>query len=399
MKIALINLINYTVDVPKSFRDLFGLTATKKIQCDKNTSIVELGIALSNLGHDVIIYISDAYQPEISHKKENLQIKYLPTKLNFLFPPAFIPFCPSLFKELYRQNFDVIQTVDFFQSGTIMSLILSLIKKTKVVIWQDLNNYPRFPGNLIVKLYNFSLGLIFLNRIKMIIPKSDSAKRFLLECKIYHHKIYHVIPSGVNSHQFLPLKEADLEDLNIKKANNKFVLSVARLHPQKGLEYLIPTMQEVVKEVPNVVLLIKGDGIEYERLQNIITKLSLEPFVLIIRANFDRDKLVKLYNFCEFTVLSSIYETIGFVVLESLSCEKPVIVTDINGPREIVSGNDVGYIVKPRSSKELAKAIVKLLKNDAERSRMGMNGRKLILAEYDWEIIADQFVAAYASDF
>lgn len=395
MKIALVNLINYTIDVPKSLKDLFGLTSTKIIPTDKNTSIVELGAALADLDHEVFIYISDVFKPETSYVKEKLHIQYLPTKLKFIFPPAFIPFCPSLLRELSREDFDVVLTMDHFQSGTLMSLIMSLLKKTKVVIWQDLNNFPRFPGDLVIKFYNYSLGLVIMKYAKIIIPKSDSARNFLLKCRVDPQKIHGIIPTGVNSQIYMPLTNVDIKDFPIKDKKQKMILSVARLHPQKGLEYLIAAMPDVIKECPDSILLIRGDGTEFDKLQSQIKGLSLESSVFIHQCYYCQEQMVKLYNSCFLTVLASIYETFGFVILESLACGKPVIVTDIDGPREIVKGKEVGYIVPPRSPKELADAIINLLKDDDERSRMGMNGRKLILSEYDWKIIAQRFIAAF----
>lgn len=395
MKIALVNLINATCDTPDSLCGLIGLSFKKKMKNDFESSIVELGISFANYGHEVTIFISDNYKPEKSLIYDNLKIEYLPTKLKSIFPPAFIPFTPSLYKKLRESNFDIIQSSDYFQIGTIISVIASLNKKTDVFVWQDLNNFPRFPGGLIIKLFCYSFGRLFQKRIKLLIPKSNSSCIFLNRCKVKGNKIYDVVPTGVDTNIFKPKMKLN-QIFNIDR-NKRVILCVARLHKQKGLEYLIKAMKIVTNNIPDVVLVIKGNGELLTDLQDLIDNLGLSENVYIHESFIERDLLVDLYNYSEFTVLPSVFETFGFVILESMACGKPVIATNINGPAEIISNKNVGYLVTPMSSEDLAEKIISLLYDNHLKEKMGLNARNLVLQKYSWSIISTKFIEVYKS--
>lgn len=393
MRIALINLINATCDTPNSFCGLIGLSLDRKINTDAESSIVELGKSFAKEGHDVTIFISDEFKPETSLKSKNLKIEYLPTKFKTVFPPAFIPFTPSLYYKLKENNYDVIQTSDYFQLGTIISVLASLNKKTKVVVWQDLNNFPRFPGGLIIKIFNNTLGRLVQHRISLFIPKTNTSRLFLLKSKVKISKIYRTIPTGVDTNVFKPQSNTKF-DLKIIE-NKRVILCVARLHEQKGLEYLIKSIVYVKKEHPNILLIIKGNGNLLNELKTLIEKLSLTDNVYIFTSFLNRKDLVNLYNISEFTVLPSIFETFGFVILESMACGKPIISTNIDGPREIILNNDVGYLVESKSSEELSEKIILMLKLTEVRKKMGLNARELAVKKYEWNSLAKEFIEAH----
>lgn len=393
LKIALINLINATCNTPESFCKLIGLSLDRKLDTDAESSIVELGKSLADEGHEITIFISDDFKPEISLKSKNLKIDYLPTKYKSVFPPAFIPFTPSLYRKLRINDFNVIQTSDYFQLSTIISVLASLNKKTKIVVWQDLNNFPRFPGWLIIKIYNNSIGKLLQYRINLFIPKTKKSQIFLKYCKVKSDKISKVIPTGVNTKVFKPQHDSKFNLGNIE--NRRIILCVARLHKQKGLEYLIKAMTYVIKEYPSALLIIKGNGNLLDELENLIGKLSLTNHVRIMSSFLNRSDLVKLYNTCEFTVLPSLFETFGFVILESMACGKPIISTNIDGPREIILENDIGYLAEPESPEELSDKIILMLKLTNERMKMGLNARKLAVEKYDWNSLARKFIEAY----
>lgn len=389
MKIAIINPINATTDTPASFSKLLGLSYNSSIKNDIETSIVELGLAFVQFGHDVTIFISDQYIPEITSYNNKITINYLPTILKIIFPPAFIPFMPSLYKYIKKGRFDVILTVDFFQFGTILAILANINRKSKIFVWQDLNNYPRFPGGLLIKIFNKSIGRLFQRGILGFIPKTNSSAKFLLDSGIKKDKLLAKIPTGVNTNIFFPI--IDKNSFNFYN-----IVTIARLHEQKGLKYLILAMKEVIKDFPNTKLLIKGRGPQFSELIELIKKESLCNSITIDTSYSSREDLVSLYNNCSIIVVPSIFETIGFVLLEGMACGKPIIASNINGPNEIVIHNKTGFLFESKNQFELAKYIIYCLQNKNTLNKMGILARELVIYHYEWNVIAKQFLKQFS---
>jgi len=86
--------------------------------------------------------------------------------------------------------------------------------------------------------------------------------------------------------------------------------------------------------------------------------------------------------------------------LEAMSMEKPVVVgaRGVSGMREIVvpSGPEqCGFHVNPYDPKDIAWGIVNSIKDPAERERLGKNGRKRVLENFTWDIVAKKTIELY----
>jgi len=88
-------------------------------------------------------------------------------------------------------------------------------------------------------------------------------------------------------------------------------------------------------------------------------------------------------------------ESFGVAVLESSACEKPVIVSNVGGLPEVTVNGMTGYIVEPKNPEQLAKAIKKLLLDENVRKKMGKNGRKKVIEEFDWNNCVNKMVSEY----
>lgn len=400
MKIAIVNLINATITIPPGLLGLFKIPKKKLFETDAECSVVKLAKTLAEKGHKVIMYSSDCYKPKesISGKIKNLTIKYLSTKLQNIFPPALIPFCPSLYNRLKRDDFDIIQCTDFFQWGTIFAVLAVKKNKIPVIVWQDLNNMPRFPGNVIFWLYHHTLGIYIKQRVTKFLGKTKKAIEFLLRYnRIVKDKIGEIVFSGVDTDIFRPLRISK-EEIKKKIGINpdyRMIFSVGRLHPDKGFEYLIYTMKEVVKKYPDAFLYIQGEGQDYKRLNNLVNQMGLKGNISISQNFSFHRELSKLYNISELFVLPSIRnETIGFVIQEAMACGRPVISTNMTGPSDLICDGKDGFLVPAKDPKSIAQKILFLLKNPSSREKMGKEALEKS-QQYSWQKTADKFIKIY----
>ncbi|HIH97295.1 MAG TPA: glycosyltransferase family 4 protein [Thermoplasmata archaeon] len=172
----------------------------------------------------------------------------------------------------------------------------------------------------------------------------------------------------------IKITEKDIENLKKKYMipfDKKIILSVSRLHPKKGLNYLIEAMAKVLRKHPDAFLVIAGEGEERQRLEKLVKDENLECKVKFTGLVMGRDKLA-LIKGCDVFCMPSIEEAFGIALFEPMYYSKPIVATNVGGIPEVL-GEKYGYIVEKENSQSLSTAIYKLLLNDNERLRVGDN--------------------------
>lgn len=136
-------------------------------------------------------------------------------------------------------------------------------------------------------------------------------------------------------------------------------LHIASLNAEKkGQKELLQAFCHAFKDNPNVRLRIGGDGPSRKELEQLSEQLGIRKQVAFLGL-LKREKVVKEMQNCETLVLASPFETFGVVLIEALSCGKPVIATACGGPEHIVNEEN-GYLVPPNNVRALATAMQKM---------------------------------------
>lgn len=188
---------------------------------------------------------------------------------------------------------------------------------------------------------------------------------------------YHVIYGGVDTTKFRPL--------NVEKENK--VLFVGKILQVKGINNLIKAVQKLdTKLYVDAKLLDKN----YLKLL-----MNLDRGKAIFNFNATDKELIDDYNSALVTVLPSVSDILGLVILESMACGTPVICTNAGGMPEIVDNGKNGFIVPPNDPKSLEEKIRYFLNNPEESKRMGDNARKKILEDFTWDAVAKRCLKGY----
>jgi len=133
----------------------------------------------------------------------------------------------------------------------------------------------------------------------------------------------------------------------------KFFFTSCRFVEKKNLIFLIETFKEFSKNHPSWSLVIAGDGPLKNRLLNAVETLNLEDKVFF-PGYVQYDEMPLFYGLSSCFILPSTTEQWGLVVNESLSCGKPVLVSERCGSApNLVENNDVGYTFNPYDSSDL----------------------------------------------
>jgi glycosyltransferase involved in cell wall biosynthesis len=104
----------------------------------------------------------------------------------------------------------------------------------------------------------------------------------------------------------------------------------------------------------------------------------------------EHDTLPDFLNAADATVLASVREQFGLVLVEGMACRRPAIAVDAFGPAEIVEDGRTGWLVAPNDEAALAAALVECVDDEAERERRGALAREIALERWSWPALAER---------
>jgi L-malate glycosyltransferase len=168
--------------------------------------------------------------------------------------------------------------------------------------------------------------------------------------------------------------------------------NVAALVAHKGQRHLIEAARLVRPQVPDARFVIAGEGELRPALERQIKDHHLEKHVLL--AGF-RPDVLSVHKAFDIFVMSSVTEGLGTSLLDAMAAGKPVVATRAGGIPEVVIDGETGFLVPPRDHDAMAGAIVKLLKDDALRHRMGKAGRARVQTAFSAERMVQETLRVY----
>jgi len=225
-------------------------------------------------------------------------------------------------------------------------------------LWYSVSELPsklRFGVNALLRV-SFQVAHVNLAISKSI--KRELVKNYGVASQkvlIYNYKISDIFNPNVSS--------------GLKKTLNSsgpVVLTICRISPQKGLQYLIVASKEVVAAIPNVKFILQtchSESTHRSNLINLINQHDAGQYFKIIETFVPYEDLPCRLAASDVFVLPSISEGFPVVILEALACGKPIVATKVGGIPEILQDGYNGLLVEPHSAKELGASIIKLLSN------------------------------------
>jgi glycosyltransferase involved in cell wall biosynthesis len=200
------------------------------------------------------------------------------------------------------------------------------------------------------------------------------------------------IPKGVESQHFRPDGRDLREPLRLRE--RRLVAAVARLVPVKNVQLLLEAVAIVRDRLPDVHLLIVGDGPESAMLKHHAAGLELSDRVTFAGQVAHQD-MPMFYRSADVFALSSDFDNSPNAVLEAMACGLPVVATDVGGVRQFVSDGDGGVLVPPRDAAALAAGIERFLASPAAARAAGLRNRARVVQEFSWRVSAERLLEVY----
>jgi glycosyltransferase involved in cell wall biosynthesis len=265
------------------------------------------------------------------------------------------------------------------------------------VIWHAHDILPRHPLSVAVRLFAVVTSP---NRILVVSHAVANRFRGIVPGLFKRRVPVEVIHNSVDLDRFHPdekARELIRDELRLEPTQ-PVVGIVGQLTPRKGQLELIEAVAEVVKQIPNAVLLIAGEALfnrdeEYgEALKRTASALGIDDRVRFLGP---RNDVPKLMQGLDVLVINSHEEPFALTVLEGLASGIAVLATSVGGTPEMIRHRENGWLVKSRDRKDLVSGMLALLQDETLRRQLGSNGRRDAIARFSIERFMTEILALY----
>jgi glycosyltransferase involved in cell wall biosynthesis len=229
---------------------------------------------------------------------------------------------------------------------------------------------------------------IYKNADKIVALSKHTASLIQKQFQIPAQKIS-VIPFPIDTTKFRP------NDNSNRSIEDNFILMVGRTtDPRKNIKLLLRSFSVIKRQFSKLQLIIVGGNKMDGQLEKLCVKLGIEDSVHLL-GQLPNEEIIKYYTHAKLSVLPSLQEGLGIVVLESMACGTPVVSTKCGGPEEVIINGENGYLVENNNVEALADGICKILADDRLRRRMGKKARKHICQNYSLKQVGPKFLEVY----
>jgi glycosyltransferase involved in cell wall biosynthesis len=287
-----------------------------------------------------------------------------------------------LFRLLRSERFDVLHAHKF--GSNVWGALIGTLARVPVVVAHE--HTWSYEGQRFRKL----LDRHVVGRLAdafVAVSQADARRMVAIE-RVESSKV-RVIPNGIAP---LSRPRADVRaELGIP-ADAPVIGTVSVLRAQKALDLLLDATDWVRREVPQVRVLIAGDGPLRPALEAQAASLGLGNVVDFLGVRSD---VADVLSALDVAVLSSDYEGSPLAVLEYMAAGKAVVATRVGGLPEMITHGSEGLLVEPRDAAGLSDAIVSLLRDENRRRAMGAAAHERQRTEFDIELTVSRIEGLY----
>ncbi len=233
----------------------------------------------------------------------------------------------------------------------------------------------------------------------------ELAKRIIRRGIINKSKVVLATP-GIDTNVFSPTnnKKRAKEKLGIPP-DNLVVTIAARFDPVKDHMTFLKTMEIATKHIPDITILIAQDpkiNLETANTFAPTVKKEIDLFLnnnkevadRVIFTGYKKD-MAPIYRATDILVSSSLYESLGMILMEAASSGLPIVSTNKDGQRLIVKNSKSGFLVPIQNPQKLAEKVVILAKNKKLRENFARSARKHIVRHYSIEKYTTEIEKTY----
>lgn len=331
---------------------------------------------------------SRRYSIDLFDKPDNVEVIVVPLwylPMNFFYKWVGEIHARGVFKILQREkiDFDLIHAHFAWSSGYVGMKVKEEYKKPLVITGHGYDIYEmpfrdKHWGKEITEVLNQADSLLTVSKNNKQIIKNLGVK-----------KDVQILPNGFSPSLFFYKDQTKAREFLKIPRGKKVILTIGNLEKVKGYDVLLKSLQIVLKERNDFLLLHIGGGLEKKRILKLIKNLNLEENVKLLGRK-KHQELVDYFAACDFFVSSSLFEGNPTVMFESLACGKAFVGTKVGGVPDIITSDKFGKLAKAGDVRELAENISWALNNS-------WNSKKILnyATQFSWENIIKKQLKIY----
>ena len=335
------------------------LTATVQSHiCQFHKALVEV---LHEHGWEVHVAARDNL-----HEKNGLKLDFVEKVYNVPFSrspksPDNIKAYKELKKIIDNEHYDVIHC-NTPMGGVVTRLAAQKARKQGTKVFYTAHGFHFYQGapkkNWIV-FYPIEKFFSRLTDKLITITQED----YELASKKFHCEVHRIHGVGVDERRYYPadeeMKSALRKELGYAD-DQKLILCIGELLPNKNQGMAIQMMPELVKEFPKAKLLLAGNGPEKENLEALIAELGMQEHVELLGYCTYLEKYQKIVDV---SVSCSRREGMPLNIIEAMLSKNPVVASKNRGHRELINHKQNGYMVNVNDVEKMRKYVHELLAN------------------------------------
>ena len=226
--------------------------------------------------------------------------------------------------------------------------------------------------------------------------KQDMIGRGIAESRIS------LIPNAVDVERFTPITAPKLAlQAKLGLAGHWVIGFCGSFYSYEGLDLLLDAMPALVKQLPQLRLLLVGGGPEDAALRAQVQRLGLQAFV-IFTGRVPNAEVEDYYSLIDVLVFPRKPMRLTELVtplkpLEAMAQGLPVLASDVGGHRELIRHGETGMLFRAGDAAALAEAVLALQRDPALVQRLKQQGRAYVIAERSWQRSVEQYKTVYAN--
>lgn len=342
-----------------------------------------LAIICAQLGDQYEMEVVSDGQGDVPARVEALGVRYHRMPLTSKW--SFSQHIPQLARLIRSRRPDLVQLHGQF-AGSLGQLAVQLAGRPRSIYTVQWPSYLDDVGPW-SRLRNYVAEHVSSGFSTAVVTVSENDRRTFIERGLCVPEKITVIH---NAYQFDAADPA-AEPLSLA-GDGAVVGFVGRLSDQKGCEYLVRAVPEVLRRHPGTRFVIVGDGPDRSALERLADELEVTDAIDFAGYQPSPSPFIAAMDV---VVIPSIYDPFPLVTLEVMALGRPVVGSAVGGIPEAVEHGQTGLLVPPAQPGALAGAIVRLLDDPKLRQEMGEAGRARAHKLFSPDVIAAEYATLY----
>lgn len=237
-----------------------------------------------------------------------------------------------------------------------------------------------------------------MKKADKVIAISENLKKEIISRGIKKSKVA-VVPNGVNIKDFSRIKK-DVSLAKKLRIKDKTIIGyIGTIRKLEGLQVAIKAMKKIIKDNPEIVLLIVGDGEYLSDLKQLVKKLNLQKHV-IFTGEIAHSKITSYYSLIDICIYPRIDARVCHLVtplkpLEAMAMGKFVLASDVGGLKEMVIPGVSGELFRADNELDFVEKILYYSRYPQKRERIAGCGREWVRKNRDWQKLAKLYKKIY----